>query len=185
MAYNEVKLSDVAEYISRGITPSYTEETGTIVINQKCVRGGEVSLEESRYHDAAKKKVPAEKILRKWDILVNSTGTGTLGRVGQIVCDMPQATVDSHVTIVRPAGSIDPAYLGYALKWRQPYIEALAEGSTGQTELSRFRLGDESGVVEVVYGVLYWNGLIETDGFNTAMYAWCVAIMAFNLALRE
>jgi hypothetical protein len=41
------------------------------------------------------------------------------------------------------------------------------------------------GVVEVVYGVLYWNGLIETDGFNTAMYAWCVAIMAFNLALRE
>ena len=143
MAYNEVKLSDVAEYISRGITPSYTEETGTIVINQKCVRGGEVSLEESRYHNTAKKKVPADKLIRKWDILVNSTGTGTLGRVGQIVCDMPQATVDSHVTIVRPSGSIDPAYLGYALKWRQPYIEALAEGSTGQTELSRFRLGDE------------------------------------------
>ena len=143
MAYNEVKLSDVAAYISRGITPSYTEETGTVVINQKCVRGGEVSLEESRYHNAAKKKVPVEKLLRKWDILVNSTGTGTLGRVGQIVCDMPKATVDSHVTIVRPADSIDPAYLGYALKWRQPYIEALAEGSTGQTELSRFRLGDE------------------------------------------
>lgn len=143
MAYDEVKLSDVAEYISRGITPSYTEETGTIVINQKCVRGGEVSLEESRYHNTAKKKVPTDKILRKWDILVNSTGTGTLGRVGQIVCDMPQATVDSHVTIVRPSGRVDPAYLGYALKWRQPYIEALAEGSTGQTELSRFRLGDE------------------------------------------
>lgn len=143
MAYNEVKLSDVAEYISRGITPSYTEETGTIVINQKCVRGGGVSLEESRYHNTAKKKVPADKFLRKWDILVNSTGTGTLGRVGQIVCDIPQATVDSHVTIVRPSGIIDPAYLGYALKWRQPYIEALAEGSTGQTELSRFRLGDE------------------------------------------
>ena len=41
------------------------------------------------------------------------------------------------------------------------------------------------GIVEVVYGVLYWNGLIETDGVTTAMYAWCVAIMAFNLALRE
>jgi len=143
MAYNEVKLSDVAEYISRGITPVYTEAKGTVVVNQKCVRGGEVSLNDSRYHNTAKKKVPAEKLLRKWDILVNSTGTGTLGRVGQIICDMPQATVDSHVTIVRPADSVDPAYLGYALKWRQPYIEALAEGSTGQTELSRFRLGDE------------------------------------------
>jgi type I restriction enzyme S subunit len=27
------------------------------------------------------------------------------------------------------------------MKWREPEIEALAEGSTGQTELSRVRLG--------------------------------------------
>lgn len=41
------------------------------------------------------------------------------------------------------------------------------------------------GIIEVVYGVLYLNGLVETNGFNTAMYAWCVAIMAFNLALKD
>ena len=57
--------------------------------------------------------------------------------------ELKNVTVDSHVTIVRPAEQIYPAFLGYALQYRQPNIEALAEGSTGQTELSRMRLGEE------------------------------------------
>ena len=142
MAYDEVKLAEVASYISRGITPSYTEAEGVCVINQKCIRNGVLSLAEARLHNESKKKVPIDKIIQPMDILVNSTGTGTLGRVAQVTNNI-RATVDSHVTIVRPAEKVDPLFLGYAVKWRKPYIEALAEGSTGQTELSRFRLGDE------------------------------------------
>ena len=142
MPYNEVKLSELASYISRGITPSYTETEGVCVINQKCIRNGVLSLAEARLHNESKKKVPIDKIIQPMDILVNSTGTGTLGRVAQVTSNV-RATVDSHVTIVRPAKKVDPLFLGYAVKWRKPYIEALAEGSTGQTELSRFRLGDE------------------------------------------
>ena len=143
MAYNEQKLDELACFISRGITPSYTEADGMYVINQKCIRNGKLSLKEARLHNGSKKKVPAEKILRQMDILVNSTGVGTLGRVAQVTEDIGNATVDSHVTIVRPIKSVDPLFLGYAVKWRQPYIEALAEGSTGQTELSRVKLGSE------------------------------------------
>lgn len=143
MAYNEVKLGELASFISRGITPSYTEVDGICVINQKCIRNGELSFKEARFHDGAKKKVPVDKMLRPMDILVNSTGTGTLGRVAQVTESVSDTTVDSHVTIVRPIEDIDPLFLGYAVKWRKPYIEALAEGSTGQTELSRIRLGDE------------------------------------------
>ena len=142
MIFDEVKLSEVASYISRGITPSYTEDNGIMVINQKCIRNGALSLRDARMHNTGKKKVPSEKTIKRWDILVNSTGTGTLGRVAQVT-DEVDATVDSHVTIVRPNDNIDPLFLGYAVKWRQPYIEALAEGSTGQTELSRHRLADE------------------------------------------
>ena len=142
MSYNEVKLAEVASYISRGITPSYTDADGICVINQKCIRNGSLSLVESRLHNEIKKKVPIDKIVQPMDILVNSTGTGTLGRVAQVICNI-SATVDSHVTIVRPKKNVNSLFLGYAVKWRQPYIEALAEGSTGQTELSRFRLGDE------------------------------------------
>ena len=143
MAYNEVKLSELASFLSRGITPRYTDGDGICVINQKCIRDGELSLKNSRFHDGNMKKVPAEKMLQRMDILVNSTGTGTLGRIAQVTEAINNATVDSHVTIVRPCQHIDPLFLGYAVKWRQPFIEALAEGSTGQTELSRFRLGDE------------------------------------------
>jgi len=52
------------------------------------------------------------------------------------------ATVDSHVTLVRPDSKVvDPLYLGLALRCFELEIEALGEGSTGQTELSRARLG--------------------------------------------
>jgi type I restriction enzyme S subunit len=52
-------------------------------------------------------------------------------------------TADSHVTIVRPdIDKIDPLYLGFAVYNKQSIIEAMGEGATGQTELSRDRLGD-------------------------------------------
>jgi type I restriction enzyme S subunit len=139
--YNE-SLKNLSEYISRGITPSYTEDNGIQVLNQKCVRDGKISIEASRLHDNKKKKVSDEKILKKNDILVNSTGVGTLGRVAQ-KHDETIATVDTHITIVRPKKSkVDPVFLGYLLKQNQSLIESLAEGTTGQTELSRTQLGD-------------------------------------------
>ena len=55
------------------------------------------------------------------------------------------ATVDSHITIVRPTPDlVFPEYLGYVLKGRQNEIELLAEGSTGQTELSKLKLANLS-----------------------------------------
>jgi type I restriction enzyme, S subunit len=74
---------------------------------------------------------------------VNSTGVGTLGRVAQVVTLPEKMTVDSHVTILRPnKDAIDPYYFGFAVRSRERFIETLGEGSTGQTELSRHRLGE-------------------------------------------
>ena len=73
---------------------------------------------------------------------MNSTGVGTLGRVAQI-WNIPELTiVDSHVTVVRADPvQVSPFYMGLNLTGREIEIEALGEGSTGQTELSRLRLG--------------------------------------------
>ena len=77
--------------------------------------------------------------------MVNSTGQGTLGRVAQFLKLDSPATVDSHITIVRPTPDlVFPEYLGYVLKGRQNEIELLAEGSTGQTELSKLKLANLS-----------------------------------------
>lgn len=140
--WKEVPLNDLCEYISRGVTPAYTDQNGMIVLNQKCIRDNRVSYEQSRLTNPEKKKIPDDKYLRRYDILINSTGVGTLGRIAQIKEIIGKTTVDSHVTIVRAKGSVNARFLGYNLFLQQPNIEALAEGSTGQTELSRIRLAE-------------------------------------------
>lgn len=144
MEYRVEKLRELSQYIVRGITPKYTEDLkGIFVANQKCIRNYKLNLGNARIHDINKKGITNEKIVQKYDILINSTGVGTAGRVAQNFEDK-RFTVDSHVTIVRPdITKIDPVYLGYILKNKQIDIERLAEGSTGQTEISRQRLGEE------------------------------------------
>jgi len=141
---SELKLESLEELcslINRGIAPAYVEQGGILVINQKCIRNHHISLAETKRTDPKAKRVPKDRLLRPFDVLVNSTGVGTLGRVAQVKKLPEPATVDSHVTIVRPdPEKIYPPYLGFALEFKQPEIEALAEGSTGQIELSRARL---------------------------------------------
>jgi type I restriction enzyme S subunit len=132
-------LRAFAASISRGAAPRYADAdpSSALVLNQKCVRDGLVSTAPARRTEP--RLLPGEKMARRGDILVNSTGTGTLGRVGRWSGE--EVFVDSHVTVVRPnATACPPTVLAYGLLSAQPRIEALATGSTGQTELGRDRL---------------------------------------------
>ena len=82
-------------------------------------------------------------MLRIGDVLINSTGTGTAGRVAQMIEVTVPTTIDGHMILIRPSEELDPIYYGYAVKSFQSRIEGLAEGSTGQTEINRRRLQDE------------------------------------------
>ncbi len=139
--WRECKLGDVADYIARGISPKYSEIDGTVVVNQKCIRDGKINYEFTKVNDFSK-KISDEKFLKQYDTLVNSTGVGTLGRVGLYDLENDKCTADSHVMIVRASGGIDKKWLFYNLFSRQDEIELLGEGSTGQIELSRLRLAD-------------------------------------------
>ncbi len=142
--WKDVKLKDITILISRGITPKYTDSEGVIVINQKCIRNGQINLKESRLTDDKTKKISENKFVDNNDILICSTGIGTLGRVGFLRNKLnTKLTVDSHVSIVRANKDYtNPIFLGYNLFLRQSEIEAMAKGSTGQTELSRIDLGE-------------------------------------------
>ena len=141
----KVLLSEITSFLARGVAPKYTEKDDFYVLNQKCIRDWRVSLKDARFTDTEAKKVHDDRILRDNDILVNSTGQGTLGRVAQFLKLDRLVTVDSHITIVRPNPDlVFPEYLGYVLKGRQNEIELLAEGSTGQTELSKLKLANLS-----------------------------------------
>ena len=133
-------LADRAIYLSRGISPVYCEEGGVLVLNQKCIRDSRVSFEKARRHDTTRKQVIGREV-RRFDALVNSTGVGTLGRVAMMPICQEEVVVDSHVTVVRGGNEQESFFISSALLNRQTEIEALGEGSTGQTELSRVVLG--------------------------------------------
>ena len=132
--WRRVPLADLASYINRGIAPSYDESASTLVLSQKCIRDGRLSLGPSRRQS---RRPPPEKIVQPGDVLINSTGAGTLGRVAQAENVPLGLTVDSHVTIIRPRANVDRDFLGSAIGRMQATFEQLGTGSTNQTELSR------------------------------------------------
>lgn len=76
--------------------------------------------------------------LKKGDVLIASTGTGTLGKVGVYDLDIP-GIADGHVTIIRPDTTvIDPYYLADYLRVGGGAVQIirLYTGSTGLIELT-------------------------------------------------
>ena len=132
-------LRTLTKYISRGLAPTYDDQGKTKVINQKCIRNFRLNFDKVRSQNRA---ISAEKQLYFGDILINSTGVGTLGRVTQVYEELQSYTADTHVTIVRPSINVFIDFLGLAAFYHQEDFERLGAGATGQTELSRDSIGN-------------------------------------------
>lgn len=142
--WEEKKLGNICEMINRGVSPKYIEQNGICVLNQKCIRGHKINYELSRRHDLESKKVNIDKYLQVGDVLVNSTGTGTLGRVAQVKELFEDVIVDSHITIVRPIKNIFfNDFFGYALVFIEKEISKRGDGCGGQIELARNTLKND------------------------------------------
>ncbi|TAV35307.1 restriction endonuclease subunit S [Rhizobium ruizarguesonis] len=132
-------IADLSSFIGRGLAPKYDDEASSLVINQKCIRDQALNLSPARKQS---KPIPQSKLVIDGDILINSTGVGTLGRVAQLLGTLPNTTVDTHVTIVRVAEQVDLHYFGLQLLQLQPHFERQGIGATGQTELSKTVIAD-------------------------------------------
>ncbi|MGE4535647.1 MAG: restriction endonuclease subunit S [Desulfovibrio sp.] len=137
--WEEKTIRDISCYINRGIAPRYADDGNSIVINQKCIRNNMLNLEPSRRQT---KPFKEDKQIRFGDVLINSTGTGTLGRIAQCWIDIDKCTIDSHVTIARPKQGIQKYWYGFSIIPLQEYFEAKGEGSTNQKELNRKTIED-------------------------------------------
>ncbi len=135
----EVKtVSELSSIVTRGIAPKYAVDGPWTVLNQRCIRDERISMAAARRQE---RQVAEAKLVRHGDVLINSTGVGTLGRVALYRGEQDNLTVDSHVTIARPVKeSLNPWY-GLSLMAMQAKFERLGTGSTGQTELSRGDIG--------------------------------------------
>ena len=127
--------------IKRGKSPKYADNSNTLVFAQKCnTKNDGINLELSLYLDeSALLKYSEVEFLQDLDIIINSTGTGTLGRVGiySIADNIRELPIvpDSHVTVIRTYGYIHSEYMYYYLKSIQTEPEKMGEGSTNQKEL--------------------------------------------------
>lgn len=145
MIWKKLVLQKACSLITRGITPKYLESGGVRVLNQKCIRNHAIDFSLARRHDISKKSVKQERFIQKGDVLINSTGQGTLGRVAQVRENPSEpTTVDSHITIVRPnAEFFYLEFFGYAAIFIEEKIKAAGQGVGGQTELSKTKLKEE------------------------------------------
>ena len=130
--WHKTTLAEIAVIIKRGISPKYAADGKYTVINQKCIRGSIMDITESR-----KQEKQYEPILniQDCDTVICSTGTGTLGRVGQIYGDYPNTTFDSHVTLVR--AKENPNFMYQSIKNQQRFLMGMGHVSTNQQELYR------------------------------------------------
>lgn len=135
-AWEILSVGSAVNLLRRGITPKYSETHGVPILNQKCIRNQSISFEPCRRH-IGDIKIDDPRLLKIGDILVNSTGVGTLGRVAYVKrLEEEKTLVDSHVTIVRANPEIiNIEYFNFTLLKFQKLIEKSAEGSTGQVEL--------------------------------------------------
>ena len=137
-----VRLQTVClKEIKRGKAPKYAEKSSTLVFAQKCnTKSGLINISLARYLDETNlHKYPIELFTQYGDIIINSTGTGTLGRVGifEQKDDIEHLPIipDSHITTVRVFPNIVKKYMYLFLKTHQSFFESSGEGSTNQKEL--------------------------------------------------
>ena len=138
---NEKTIEDVASFCSRGKSPKYVTESKLKVINQACIYWDRFKFENVKYNE---EDYDGDRIISNNDLLICSTGTGTLGRCNIFRApDDSRYMADSHVTIIRLNGHILPevfkAWFERPRTQEKLYSDCVS-GSTNQIELSKEKL---------------------------------------------
>ena len=124
-------LGEVAKRIVAGTIPIYDDSSNKLVLGQKCIHDHRIDLIPARRH------IPKASCLylQAGDILINSTGDGTLGRVAQYWGIDKELAFDSNMTLLRPLNEDEAYYLGKLLVSLEEYFVRISQGSTNQTRL--------------------------------------------------
>ena len=148
-SWSYARLGNICSYLHRGKSPKYGNQKKLPIIAQKCNQWDKLYIDRCLFSDIDYiLKYKEEQFLQKGDIIINSTGGGTVGRTGYIDESIfekyDKFVADSHVTVVRPTTLISHRYIYMYLL--SPYIqigiEERCSGSTNQIELGTATIYD-------------------------------------------
>lgn len=136
------RLFEVCNYIHRGKSPTYSTDKILPVMAQKCNQWDRIYTDRCLFADKNTiDRYTEEHYLRVGDVIINSTGGGTVGRTGYVdeyvFKEYPKFVADSHITVVRGDAFVYGRYLYYYLlsPFIQTGLEERCSGSTNQIEL--------------------------------------------------
>jgi type I restriction enzyme, S subunit len=142
------RLKRATVLLNRGTAPEYVDEGPVRAVGQAANQAAGLDWTRTRFHNFSGDAKRLKGYLIPGDVLINSTGTGTLGRVGYFENrpDDRPCVADGHVTVARADPQVvDSRYLYYWLTSRAFYgyiYSALIVGATNQIELNREKLAD-------------------------------------------
>ena len=174
-SWEKKPVSELTTFLNRGIAPHYDDDAEGLVINQKCIRNGRLDTALARRQS---REFKPDRQIQVGDVLVNSTGEGTLGRIAQVNAPLPNCTVDTHITLVRPKTETGLHYFGMAVMAWEPRFSTMGRGATNQTELSR----DTIGKAEILIPT---HSLVQQfEEFAAPLFQQVVHLMAQSEKLR-
>lgn len=140
--YKLCSLSDNNLYfeVFRGKSPKYADNTNAIILNQKCNRWNNIDLQYAKtVSETWLNSIDNNFKTKENDIIVNSTGEGTIGRATCIDNEHTGLLYDSHMLLLRlNTKFVNPLYYTYLLNsnFGQEQINYIKSAqSTKQTEL--------------------------------------------------
>lgn len=129
--------------VKRGKSPKYSYKSDIQILKSGQIRGLK-EFDFSKKYYADKSMIIDERLLQRGDLLINSTGVGTAGRVNLFNLN-GKFFVDSHVAICRLNKELLlPLYALYQLYYFVGFknIEKMATGQSGQIELAPETIGN-------------------------------------------
>lgn len=157
-------LNKIASFVSRGITPKYNENSDIQIpiINQKVNKGPRLDLQYIKYFDG-QNRIKKELYAQKNDLLLNSLGQGTLGRIHLFTRKSEEFLIDQHISIIR-FDNINYSYFYYAhinTDLIQGQIDSLISGSTGMLMLNITKIRNLKVILPTEELVLKYSKLVN------------------------
>lgn len=132
--WETIRLQNICSLIFMGQTPIYSlEDNGLYIIGQRnnqlfhidfsSVKNADVDFYKSR------KKY---EFLIYGDVLLNTLGGGSVGRVGYYDLNREDILTDGHILVIRCKKDLCSKYAYYFWHTKRDYLENMASGSTNQ-----------------------------------------------------